>query len=216
MQKITILGGKLRLLPEKAIYIEGLRSLLVADVHLGKSETFQSRGIPIPNTINQETLDRLQTLCHTLEPETLFILGDLFHSKFALVDEVLDSWSDFLSSINTDVNLILGNHDRSLIEALSHLSMQCSTNPIQIDNLVLSHEPFPQSNCLNICGHLHPCVRIKTKLDDLRLPCFHLETSQNRLTLPSFGEFTGGCEVSLTSDAIAYVVAEDAIIPFEA
>ena len=111
MQEITVLGNKLRLLPEKAIYIEDLRSLLVSDVHLGKSETFQSRGIPIPNTLNQVTLDRLQTLCHDLEPETLFILGDLFHSKFALVDEVLDSWSDFLNTSLADVKLIVGNHD---------------------------------------------------------------------------------------------------------
>ena len=210
-----MLGSQLRLLPEKAIYIEGLRSLLVSDVHLGKSETFQSWGIPIPNMINQETLDRLQTLCHTLEPETLFILGDLFHSKFALVNEVLEHWSDFLKRVKADVKLIVGNHDRGLIEALKPLSMQCFTNATQIDNLVLSHEPSPQHNCLNICGHVHPCVRIKTKLDNLRLPCFHLEKSQNRLTLPSFGEFTGGYEISLASDAIAYVVAENAIIPFE-
>ena len=215
MQEITVLGNKLRLLPEKAIYIEGLRSLLLSDVHLGKSETFQSRGIPIPNTLNQVTLARLQTLCHDLEPETLFILGDLFHSKFALVDEVLNSWSVFLNTVSAAVTLIVGNHDRNLIEALSHLSMQCFTDAIQIGNLVFSHKPYPQGDCLNICGHVHPCVRIKTKLDNLRLPCFHLEKSQNRLTLPSFGEFTGGYEVSIASDAIAYVIAEGAIIPFE-
>ena len=89
MQIITVRGIQLRLLPQKAIYIEALRSLLVSDVHLGKAETFQIQGIPIPNTINQITLGRLQTLCHELEPEILFILGDLFHSKFALVDESL-------------------------------------------------------------------------------------------------------------------------------
>lgn len=211
-----MLGGKLQLLPEKAIYIESLRSLLVADVHLGKAETFQSLGIPIPNTINQETLDRLQILCHDLEPETLFILGDLFHSKFALADEVLECWSVFLNTVGAAVKLIGGNHDRGLIEALSHQAMDCISHALKIENLVLSHEPCSPGDCFNICGHVHPCMRIKTKLDTLRLPCFHLEKSQNRLTLPSFGEFTGAYEISLEADAIAYVVAEDAIIPFAA
>ncbi len=211
-----MLGNKLQLLPEKAIYVEGARSLLVSDVHLGKSETFQRRGIPIPNAINQVTLNRLQMLCDNLQPDTLFILGDLFHSKFALVDEVLDRWTDFLKHVSADVTLILGNHDRGLIASLGHLPMRCSTDAVQLDNLLLSHEPSSPKQRLNICGHVHPCIRLKTKLDNLRLPCFHLETSHNRLTLPSFGEFTGGYDVSLASGEIAYAIAEETIIPLDA
>lgn len=212
MEAIEVSGVKLNLLSDKAIYLSHANSLLVSDVHLGKSETFQAAGIPVSNQVNQATLQRLQTLCQTFQPKTLFILGDLFHSKFALVDEVLDRWFQFLAATQVDVTLILGNHDRSLVSTLKQLSIECITTPIQVENVVLSHEPSPQPGCLNICGHVHPCVRLKSKLDNLRLPCFYLDHAQNMLILPSFGEFTGGYEMPLTRHSTAYVVAGDRVI----
>jgi len=89
MVKIKAFGICLELLAERAIYVPALELLLVADVHLGKSETFQAAGIPVPSTVNQGTLDRLQQLCSTYQPGRLVILGDLLHSKLALTDEVL-------------------------------------------------------------------------------------------------------------------------------
>jgi DNA ligase-associated metallophosphoesterase len=215
MYHVEIAGVELKLLPEKAIYIERHSALLVSDVHLGKSETFQARGIPIPNTVNQVTIDRLHQLCHQFQPERLVILGDLFHSRLAMVEEVLNAWSAFTNRIGADVELIVGNHDRPLIPTLKQSSINCVDDAIQFDSLVLSHEPVSQNGSLNICGHIHPCVRIKTKLDNLRLPCFYLEKLQNRLILPSFGEFTGGYEVPLNSSTIAYIVADATVIPFE-
>jgi DNA ligase-associated metallophosphoesterase len=212
--EINILGINLRLLPEKAIYIKNLETLLVADVHLGKSETFQAKGIPISNRVNQQTLDRLQTLCAQFELKRLIILGDLFHSKFALVDEVLDGWQQFLTAIRAHVQLIVGNHDRALTPTLKMLSIDCVVDAIQLEYLLLSHEPTSRQNCFNICGHVHPCIRLKTRLDSLRLPCFYLDQAQNLLMLPSFGEFTGGYEVQLKANTTAYAVADNSIISF--
>lgn len=213
MHAVTLLGNSLQLLPEKAIYIKRLKALLVSDVHLGKSETFQALGVPIPNTVNQATLSRLRVLCSQFELDYLFILGDLFHSKYALAAEVLDGWSKFSASVQANVQLIVGNHDRALVPKLEQ-SVDCILDAVQIDNLLLSHIPQPQPNCVNICGHVHPCLRLKTKLDNLRLPCFYLDQSENLLILPSFGEFTGGYEVTLTAGTIAYVIAENTVVPF--
>lgn len=215
MHTINLLNVELQLLPERAIYIEKFNCLLVSDVHLGKSETFQTFGVPISSQVNRQTLDRLQTLCSRLELKKLIILGDLFHSRFALTKDVLDDWSEFLKEISIDTTLILGNHDRHLGRSLNEMAMTCVTEAIQLGNLVLSHEPSPQQNYLNICGHIHPCVRIKTRLDQLRLPCFYLEHSKNLLVLPSFGEFTGGYDVQLKSGTSAYAVVEDTVVPFE-
>jgi uncharacterized protein len=213
--EITVLGTALQLLPEKAIYIESLQLLLVSDVHLGKSETFQAAGIPISNQVNQDSLDRLQALCLKAQPKTLMILGDLFHSRFSLVKDVIDGWAQFLAAVQVDVKLIVGNHDRALSKSLQPLSIECFTEALQYNRLLLSHEPCSQPNVLNICGHIHPCVRIKTKLDQLRLPCFYLERKEKRLVLPSFGAFTGGYEVELTSGSTAYAIAENTIVPFD-
>jgi uncharacterized protein len=215
MHTIHLLNLDLQLLPERAIYIEKFNCLLVSDVHLGKSETFQTFGVPISSQVNRQTLDRLRGLCSRLELKKLIILGDLFHSRFALTKDVLDDWSEFLKEISVDTTLILGNHDRQLGRSLNEMAMTCATETIQLGNLILSHEPSPQQNYLNICGHIHPCVRIKTRLDQLRLPCFYLEHSKNLLVLPSFGEFTGGYDVQLKSGTSAYVVVEDTVVPFE-
>lgn len=213
--EIQLAGIQLQLLPDRAIYLEKFKTLLVSDVHLGKSETFQSRGIPIPNQVNQGSLDRLQTLCQTFQPEQLIVLGDLFHSRFALVDELLEHWSEFMQTIHIPVRLVVGNHDRGLISRLEKWAIDCIPEILQQGNLILSHEPAPQDGCLNICGHIHPCVRIKTRLDNLRLPCFYLKQSEEVLILPSFGEFTGGYEMPLNPGIVAYVPVENTVIPFK-
>lgn len=214
MYEMNYSGSVLQLLPEKALYVESLEILLVADIHLGKSETFQALGVPISNRVNSQTLERLRSLCSKINPKTLIILGDLFHSRLGLVDDVLNSWSDFCQTTSSHIQLIVGNHDRHLVSTLKHCAIECHSTPLQIQNLLLSHEPLPQAHSLNICGHVHPCLRIRSKLDTLRLPCFYFDALQQTLTLPSFGEFTGGYEVSLSQGAIAYVIAETAVIPF--
>jgi len=213
--KITVQTTELELLAEKAIYIDQLRLLLVSDVHLGKSETFQAKGIPIANAINQVNLERLQKLCETYHPTQLIVLGDLFHSRFSMVPEVLEAWQHFLETCGAKVQLLVGNHDRALIPQLSGLSMQCVDAAIQCDRLLLSHEPISQPGFLNICGHIHPCLNLKTRLDRLRLPCFYYSKHPQQLILPSFGEFTGGYEITLKPGSIAYVIADNAVIPFE-
>ncbi len=214
MLRIQLQALEVILLPEKAAYIPQSGLLLVSDIHLGKSETFQAQGIPIANGVNQANIERLQCLCDRWQPKQLIILGDLFHSPLAWVPEVLDSWLVFLQQSSVRVRLLLGNHDRALLTRLQTLPMECLTTAIEQDNLVFSHEPVAIPGCFNICGHIHPCLRLKTRLDDLRLPCFHYEPDR-QLTLPSFGEFTGGYEITLKPGAIAYVVADNAVIPFE-
>ncbi|MEL6385474.1 MAG: ligase-associated DNA damage response endonuclease PdeM [Cyanobacteria bacterium J06626_18] len=214
METLSVQNTQLDLLPEKAAYIPEAKALLVSDVHLGKSETFQHFGIPVPNQVNEATLNRLKQACDRTQAQRLFILGDLFHAKAGMVDTVIDSWLQFLNDTQLDAHLILGNHDRDLVDWLSQLSLTCYTQPIQLNTWVLSHEPLPIVKGINICGHIHPCVRLGGGGDRLRLPCFYWEANSQRLTLPSFGDFTGGYDVAIGRHATAYVVAEDKVIPF--
>ena len=208
-------GVELTLLPEKALYIASARSLLVSDVHLGKSETFQRFGIPVPSQVNRETLSRLRWICDRTQPENLWILGDLFHAREGIVDEVLDGWLAFLNDTQVNAQLIVGNHDRRLLELLEQLSICCFTEAVQVQDMVFSHEPHPSTAQLNICGHVHPVVRLSGGGDRLRLPCFFWEADQRRLTLPAFGGFTGGYEMRLRPNTIAYAIAEDQVVAFK-
>ncbi|MGG6237356.1 ligase-associated DNA damage response endonuclease PdeM [Nodosilinea sp. AN01ver1] len=212
----TLTAGsiQLQLLPERAVYIDALRALLVSDVHLGKAETFQHYGLPVSSQINQATLQRLEGLCTQYQPEHLWILGDLFHGRDGMADEVIDAWLKFLHRTQVVAHLILGNHDRRLQDILSQLSVECFVEAVDVEGILLSHEPEVRENSLNICGHIHPCLRLNMGCDRLRLPCFHWQSPQHRLTLPAFGEFTGGYEIALARGEVAYVVAEGAVVGF--
>lgn len=214
LETLTVQGAQLHLLPEKAVYLPDEETLLVSDVHLGKSETFQRFGIPVPNQVNTATLARLEQACRQTQARHLFILGDLFHGQAGVVDEVIDAWLQFLNRTQLAAHLILGNHDRPLTADLSQLSLICHDRPVQLASWVLSHEPLPVNAGVNICGHIHPCVQLAGQGDRLRLPCFYWEASLQRLTLPSFGDFTGGYTVAIHRESTAYVVAENTVIPF--
>ncbi len=215
--EIKLFDLQLRLLDDRALYLPEAEALLVSDVHLGKAETFQSAGIPIASRMNEENLSRLRSLYNQTQPKDLFILGDLFHSKQSLVSEVLTGWETFLQEIPARVTLIVGNHDRRLVSALPPMAMNCQIDAVTVGPFLLSHEPEIGHNAaLNICGHIHPVVKLRSRTDSLRLPCFFVERDQRRLTLPSFGEFTGGYEVNLIQNTCAYVVCEGDAIAFNA
>ena len=214
--EIQLFGQRLRLLDDRALYLPDIEALLVSDVHLGKAETFQSLGIPISNAVNTENLDRLRSNLTQTQAKNLFVLGDLFHSKRSLVPDVLVDWDNFLKETGVETSLIVGNHDRRLISALPPLPMDYHAGAVMLGSFLLSHEPETKhAAALNICGHIHPVVRLRSPTDSLRLPCFFVEHDQKRLTLPSFGEFTGGCEIELVSNTCAYVVCEGEAIIFE-
>lgn len=211
---LTVGPTSLHLLPDRALYLPTQRALLLSDVHLGKAETFQHYGLPVPSQINQGTLVRLEALCAQCQPDSLWILGDLFHGREGLGDGVIDQWLKFLHRTQIRANLILGNHDRRLEDTLTQLSVECFVEAVEVDGILFSHEPDVDPTRLNICGHIHPCFRLSMGCDRLRLPCFHWQPRQNRLTLPSFGEFTGGYDIALAAGETAYVVAEGAVVGF--
>ncbi|WP_035993466.1 ligase-associated DNA damage response endonuclease PdeM [Leptolyngbya sp. KIOST-1] len=211
---LSVGSTQLHLLGDRALFLPAQRALLVSDVHLGKAETFQHHGLPVSSQVNHGTLARLAALCVQHQPDHLWILGDLFHGQDGMVDEVIDAWLKFLHRTQVSAHLILGNHDRRLHATLTQLSVQCWVEAVEVDGVLLSHEPDPNPDRLNICGHIHPCFRLKLGCDRLRLPCFHWQPRQNRLTLPSFGEFTGGYDIVLAAGETAYVVAEGAVVGF--
>ncbi len=205
---------QLHLLSDRALYLPTQGALLVSDLHLGKAETFQHFGLPVPSQVNQGTLARLEALCAQYKADSLWILGDLFHGREGMVDEVIDAWLRFLERTQVSAHLILGNHDRRLQNSLTQLSVECFVSAVEVDSILFSHEPEAGTDQFNICGHIHPCLRLNMVGDRLRLPCFHWQPRQNRLTLPSFGEFTGGYDIALAAGEAAYVVADGAVVRF--
>lgn len=180
-------GEELLLLGERAVWDPHCRTLLVADLHLGKAETFQAHGIPLPSDGDLETLNDLVGLANRWRPQQLVVLGDLVHSRLGLTTELRQKLEALPELLGCPLRLIGGNHDRgSWIASLQQEPAQA------LGPWWLSHEPDPRPGRLNLCGHLHPVAQVGRGNSRLRLPCFSLDEVQQRLALPAFGRLTGG------------------------
>ncbi|MEB3275778.1 MAG: ligase-associated DNA damage response endonuclease PdeM [Cyanobacteriota bacterium] len=180
-------GEELLLLGERAIWDPDRRTLLVADLHLGKAETFQAHGIPVPSDGDLETLNALIALAVRWQPEEIVVLGDLIHSRLGLTSELRQKLDALPTLLGCPLRLIGGNHDRG-----SWIAGLRQDPPVALGPWWLSHEPDPRAGRLNLCGHLHPVALVGRGNNRLRLPCFSLDQGLQRLALPAFGRLTGG------------------------
>lgn len=208
---ITHSNLSLELLFEKGVWINELKVLLIADLHLGKATHYRKVGIPIPESIHALDFLILEKLVHRFQPLHLYILGDLFHSHWN------DQWDYFLNFIKqfpeTNFHLIKGNHDILLEPHYQTSFLEIHSKPVTLGNLYLSHEPIAvNKEQLNICGHIHPGIQLKGRGKlSVRLPCYFL--SNNNLVLPSFGNFTGLHLMKRKTGDRIWVIGEDRIFP---
>ena len=200
----------LRLLPEGAVFISDSATLVVADVHLGKSAAFRARGIAVPEGETAHDLGRLLALAKLHGAAHLVIAGDLFHAPSGMTPEVEAALSGFLEEIAIPTTLVLGNHDRKLRSVIARL------NPVPHldfgDALRVIHDPADATGeRIHISGHWHPVVKIADgRRRSFRLPCFLLR--DNMLVIPSFGSFTGGAIMATRAGDRVFVLLRDEIV----
>ena len=182
-------GHALQLLPQRALWDPQQRLLLVADLHLGKAESFQASGVPLPSDGDLTNLNRLLELAQHHRPTAVVVLGDLIHGPLGLTLALRHKLAALPELLGCPLRLVGGNHERgSWIEGLAAEPAQ------RAGPLWLSHEPCtaPDPSLLNVCGHVHPVALLGQGADRLRLPCFALDRRQRQLLLPAFGDLTGG------------------------
>ena len=195
----AVRGGILKLLPERAVWAPGAKTLFVADLHLGKAATFRALGAPAPTGVSEETLRRLAELIETISAQHVVALGDFTHARPAMTPGLLKSlcaWRRRWSSLAFTV--VLGNHDRGAGQFYSDCGFACADAPALIGGIECRHHPIARDNVsgpLALAGHVHPVVRLNGPgRDSLRTPCFVM--SERQIVLPAFGEFVGGSLVT--------------------
>ena len=178
------------LLPEGAVFLTDFSTLVVADVHLGKSAAFRAKGLPVPEGDTARDLQRLLELARKCQATDLVIAGDLFHAPSGITPELEAALERFTGELGIPLTLVAGNHDVKLkriparLRSVPHLDLG--------DTIRIIHDPAHASgDRLHVSGHWHPVVRIPDgKRTSLRLPCFLYRN--HTLVLPAFGSFTGG------------------------
>ena len=209
---LPLLGQTLRLLPERAIFWEERRSLLVADAHWGKAATFRASGIPVPGGTTREGLQRLTVAVERTGAEAVVFLGDFLHARAGRAAgtlRTLAAWRE--RHPHLDLLLIRGNHDREAGDPPEDLGIRCVDAPVREGPFLLAHHPAGSPAAYGIAGHVHPTVRLTGRARERqRLPCFWF--GRHGVVLPAFGEFTGGADVSPVPGDRIFVVAGEAVI----
>ncbi|MDX1640738.1 MAG: ligase-associated DNA damage response endonuclease PdeM, partial [Balneolaceae bacterium] len=150
------------LLPEKAVYWKEEKTLIITDLHIGKSGHFRKSGIAAPSTINAKNLERLGKLIQNHQPTNLLILGDLFHSKANREWLEFEEWLENFADL--DIQLVTGNHD--LLHQSFYESASITVHEIlEMDGFLFVHDPYdlnePSSTSIVVAGHIHPGISLK-------------------------------------------------------
>lgn len=191
--RIDVNGVALDLLQGRGVYSPADEALFVADLHLGKDATFRQNGLAVPAGSSIATLHRLGAMLEQSGARHVIVLGDLFHARSSMTQDVVAAFRDFISRyVGTAFTLVRGNHDRHLGQRLADLEMNILEPGVRFGEFVLEHEPVERSlsGVLQMCGHVHPAVHVGSGAESIgRLPCFWLR--DERLVVPALGNFTG-------------------------
>ncbi|MFK7967437.1 MAG: ligase-associated DNA damage response endonuclease PdeM [Burkholderiaceae bacterium] len=191
-------SGDLDLMSDGSVFDPLSRTLLMADVHVGKAEVFRRGGLPVPASTSGQTLKRLTASIAACQPKHLLVLGDLVHGRLPSTHSVFDELADWRAQHQSvTVHLLRGNHDHHAGDPPSRCNIEIWPDGKKLGAWQLCHEPEdakPEAG-IALCGHVHPVVRLRQGPDAVRVRCFWWQ-SQQLLVLPAFGAFTGGYAIS--------------------
>ena len=209
---VALLDHQLQARPSGALWWPARRTLIVADLHLGKPARIARRsGETLPPYAAAETLDRLEREVATTRAHCVVSLGDGFDDDRAALDLPGDTRAAIEQIMaGRDWIWIRGNHDPAPPPFGGN-----STAELEIDGLLLRHIADPSATG-EISAHYHPKARLSLRGTSLSRPAFLVDRA--RVILPAFGAYTGGldcCDPALTwlmaPDAIAILTGKKAL-----
>ena len=204
---VRIAGEELVLLADRAAHWPAQSRLLIADLHLGKGDSFRSAGIALPSGGTRRDLQRLSTLIATTAVSEMVILGDVLHSS-AHQRQWRREWEEWRSRHpSLRIAAVSGNHDRALDKA--GLDIELLGASYDDPPFALRHNPEAHPTLHVCCGHLHPVMALPGIRS--RWPAFWLR--QRQTVLPAFSAFTGGSPPSWEAgDRFAVCVLDEIVL----
>lgn len=209
--KVHVFGEELVLMPEKALWWDAKKILMVADLHLGKINHFRKAGIPVPTKANNKNWESIIHLVQCTTPQRVIFLGDLFHSHYNEEWEVLRQLIKNFPEVSFE--LVVGNHDILSDNQYVRSNLKLHHEPLNEKPFAFSHHPMENTpaECYNLCGHIHPGVSLRGKgKQGVTLPCFYFGERQG--ILPAFGSFTGMARIQPKKEDQIFVIADNAIL----
>ena len=169
-----------------ALWHEGERTLVVADLHLEKGSAFARRGMMLPPYDSVTTLAALAAVITQYDPRRVVSLGDGFHDMDG-AGRLGPAARSALCAMQAGRLWIwvAGNHDPKPIDLPGDCVVTCT-----VGGVTARHEPAAEAcDTGEIAGHLHPVARFAGG----RRRCF--VNDGRRCVMPAFGAYAGGLEL---------------------
>jgi DNA ligase-associated metallophosphoesterase len=195
-------GQQLVISPERCLFWEDQKTLILSDMHIGKAAHFRKSGIAIPQQVFQEDLHRLFQQIHFFSPKQIIVTGDLFHSEANLEHDWFSKWRNELKGI--DFTLVKGNHEILKNDFYEKLVIRLIDDVLSIKPFRFSHDLIDDhSGVYSFVGHTHPGFKLAGKAKQSAvLACFYFTASY--CVLPAFSKFTGKHLVDLKKGETVY------------
>ena len=217
-----IMDQQFWLTTDRTMFWEEEKSLIVSDLHFGKTGHFRKSGIAVPPTVYKEDLQRLVEQIQYFQPRELIIVGDMFHSHANKELELFLKWRSDLSGIH--IRLVKGNHDilKSDWYAKAGIELSCQTHTVDSFHFVhdiTDHLNDSEGIAVNtsiqsgyfFSGHIHPGIRINgAGRQSLCFPCFYF--GKKYAVLPAFSRFTGVAIIYPESEDRVFAIVNNSII----
>ncbi len=183
------------LLSEKALWLPGISTIVIADVHLGYESGLFDEPF-YPRIQFRDVAERMEALMKRYSPERVIIDGDLKHefssmpySEFSEVREFLDIME------GTEITLVRGNHDNFIVGYLKKRGVEV-VERLSTERFFFIHgheyADIPEGK-MTVIGHEHPIVRIRDSVGGSAVfPCFIV--SDDLIVVPAFSEISGGSD----------------------
>jgi uncharacterized protein len=198
-------GQQLWLSPHRCIYWEEDRSLILSDLHFGKTGHFRKAGIAVPQSVYREDLLRLLSLIQYFQPRQLLVVGDLFHSRENKELDLFLRWRDDFPDLG--ILLVLGNHDILRVDWYEKAGIVVEEGVLRRGEFAFVHdiEDAAESGPYYFSGHLHPGIRISGMgKQSLQFPCFYF--GGEYAILPAFGRFTGTVSIDPGAESNVFAI----------
>jgi len=201
---------------ERVIFWEDEKALILSDSHFGKTGHFRKAGMPVPQHVFLEDLQRLFNVLQFYKPEQLIAVGDLFHSRSNKEHLLFEKWRNDFSQL--EISLVKGNHDILHRDWYLKAKINVYTDDILRKNVfAFTHdhadiEKYAQhADAYFLTGHLHPGIFIRGRSrQSLSFPCFYFNSQF--AVLPAFSKFSGLALINKQKTDNVFAIVNDELI----
>ena len=217
-----ILEQQFWLSTDRTMFWEEEKTLIISDMHFGKTGHFRSSGIAVPASVYKEDLQRLIDQIQYFQPRELIVVGDMFHSRVNRELDLFLKWRLDLPEI--PIRLIRGNHDILDEKWYENANIQISPQTFSRKQFHFIHditdhlggkEGFSVASSAVgsyfFSGHIHPGIRIQGMgKQSLCFPCFYF--GKEYAVLPAFSRFTGVAMINPQAEEQVFAIVNQELI----